>query len=168
MFMKNVLNCMPLVLIMLLLMGCEDDPPTPCPNIMSTDGEIEINEEKLLFQMAEVRPNATPTLDTYEFLIEAIGSNCNKIQKFRFYTSVPINEKLEGEFSVIESIRYTKYQITSLTYTLETLDPRGFDIKYAVSGECKLKTHNEKEYSVEMEAVLKSGQMVNCNFRYQF
>jgi hypothetical protein len=148
--------------------GCTDDSPAACSEIEQLDSEIEINGERLLLQKAEVRENTTSLLDTYEFLIDAVGSDCDQLLKFRFYASVPISENLEGDFTVVESSVYTAYQITSFTYTVETIEPNSFDIVYAVNGEGKITEHSENEYSIDIKAELPDNKEVDFNLRFQF
>lgn len=148
--------------------GCEDDAPMSCPNIDSLESEVKINGETLLLQMAEVRKNSTSELDTYEFLIDAVGSDCNQILKFRFYGSVPIDEPLEGSFTLIESIVFTAERITSFTYTVETIEPVNFDILYAMSGEAQITDHSNNEYTLAITAQLSNEEEVSLNLRHEF
>jgi hypothetical protein len=139
-----------------------------CYNLESIEGEIKIDDEVLLLQKAEVRENATTELDTYEFLIEAIGSDCNQILKFRFYASVSNSEILEGEFTLIESIVYTANHITSFTYTIETIQPSNFEIEYAVNGEGSIINYSNNEHSIDINAELSDNKEVKLYLRYQF
>ncbi|HMQ48758.1 MAG TPA: hypothetical protein PKA00_14995 [Saprospiraceae bacterium] len=166
--MKKQISTGIMLCLCFMILGCNEDPIINCPNLDSIQGEIEINGQRLPLQMAEVFNAEPPSLDAYEFLIDAIGNDCNEILKFRFYATVLKNEPLNGEFQIMESNVYTAHKITSFTYTVETIEPINFDIQAAISGTVLFTTHSESEYTMQVDAQLTDGKRVTMNFKHQF
>ena len=139
-----------------------------CVDIENIPHEIELNGESLLLQRAEARVDQTEDFETCEFLIDAVGRDCNQILKLRFYATASTKSVLEGKYDVIESIVFTPQHITSLTYTIKTIEPLDFEKSYGIGGEIDITVHQEREYSLDANVELSDGNQLTMKLRYDF
>ncbi len=150
--------------------ACQNVEPNPvaCDNIQNIDSLVKINGESLYLASAEYRKNDTGTLDTYEFLISAIGSNCNQTQELRFYLSESIGESLDGIYPVVESVVFTADTLTSGDYVIKQIDPFDFNRRYYKSGEMRVINHGNGNLDLDLNVSLEDGEAFTLEMRFDF
>lgn len=141
----------------MLVGSCSKDEPTSCEDIEHTLEEAEVNDEVLYMQQTRVSKSDTPTLSNFEFLLHAVGSNCNQIQELRFYVSTPLEGPLTGSYDLENTIVFTIGKMTSATYAVKTLMPFDFDRQEFTSGSVNISLKDDATYEVKVIGELANG-----------
>lgn len=159
------------IIILISLFGIfsscsKEDKLLECPELDQPVGVIEINEKDRSLLVSEIRIDEIPGLMTHEFLIESIGDNCNEIFKLRFYITTPSGGPIEGTYDVFPTAVFTADKMTSLAYTIQTLEPLDFYIEYATEGTATITAGPDDAFTIRANATLEDGE--ELSFEQEF